>query len=198
MLLHRLYHWFTPVRGQAGAQRQRRCLEHITLRLLIDTARRKKIKLFITFIDFSKAYDLVPRHKLFEVLKQAGCGKVMLAALIALWRVTESIIGSAVATATQCIKQGVSTSCFLFIIFVNELTKRIKMCQSEPFLQWLHILVLLDDTVLLSTTRTRTIYRLKVLHDFCEAYCMKVNVSFVINGEAGAREQLHVCRRPCG
>ena len=198
ILCQRLYHWFTPFREQAGAQRQRGCLEHITtLRLITDAARRKKIKLFVAFIDFSKAYDLVPRRKLFEVLKQAGCGKVMLAALIAMYRVTENIIGSAVVTATQGIKQGLSSSCFLFTIFVNELIKRIKnMCQPEPFLQWLHILMLMDDTVLLSTTRTGIIHKLKVLHGFCETYGMKVNVSktkfFVINGEVEDREQLSV------
>ena len=198
VLCQRLYHWFTPFREQAGAQRQRGCLEHIiTLRLLADTARRKKIKLFVAFIDFSKAYDLVPRHKLFEVLKQAGCGRVMLAALIAMYRVTENIIGAAVVTATQGVRQGLSTSCFLFTVFVNELIKRIKtMCQPEPFLSWVHILMLMDDTVLLSTTRAGIKYKLKVLYDFCEAFGMKINASktkfFVINGEIGDRESLSV------
>lgn len=41
---------------------------------------------------------------------------------------------------------------FLFIIFVNELIKVMKeKCNPERFLEWLHILVLLDDTVILST-----------------------------------------------
>ena len=72
----------------------------------------------------------------------------MLAALMAMYRITESIMGSAVITATQCVRQGLSTSCFLFIIFVNELIKRIKSaCQPEPFLQWLHVLMLMDDTI---------------------------------------------------
>ena len=33
--------------------------------------------LFVTFIDFSKAYDLVNRDVLFNVLKQQRCGKVV-------------------------------------------------------------------------------------------------------------------------
>lgn len=41
---------------------------------------------------------------------------------------------------------------FLFIIFVNELIKVMKeKCNPERFLEWLNILVLLDDTVILST-----------------------------------------------
>ena len=59
----------------------------MTLRLLIDLARKKKEKLFVVFVDFSQAYDLVPRRKLFEVLKRLGCGAVMLAALVAIYRV---------------------------------------------------------------------------------------------------------------
>ena len=63
MVLHeRLSCWFKPFREQARAQRYRGCVEHIaTLRLLTDTAKRKRIKLFVGFVDFSKAYDMVPQ-----------------------------------------------------------------------------------------------------------------------------------------
>lgn len=65
ILCHCLYQWFTPHREKAGAQKGRGCLEYVvTLRLLTDTARRKEIRLFIAFIDFSKAYDPVHPHKL--------------------------------------------------------------------------------------------------------------------------------------
>ena len=59
----RLQQWFAPSREQAGAQPGRGCLEHIVcLRLLTDMAKRKRRTLFVTFVDFSKAYDLVPRN----------------------------------------------------------------------------------------------------------------------------------------
>ena len=71
VLCARLQLWFSPLREQAGCQTGRGCTEHIiTLRLLTDLARRKKLKLFITFVDFSQAYDKVPRFKLFSVLKR--------------------------------------------------------------------------------------------------------------------------------
>ena len=96
VLCDRLNHWFRPLRKQAGAQRCRGCLEHIaTLRLLIDTARRKKEKLCVMFVDFLKAYDLMPRNKLFVELKRLGCGLVMLGALTAMYRVTQSVVGLA-------------------------------------------------------------------------------------------------------
>lgn len=62
VLYLRLKQWFRPHREQAGSQKNRGCIEHIvTLRLLCDMAKKKKLKLFVTFIDFSQAYDRVPR-----------------------------------------------------------------------------------------------------------------------------------------
>lgn len=55
------------------------CTEHIvTLRNLSDSARRKKIKLFITFIDFSEAYDQVPRQVVYSAAdNRVRCGDVI-------------------------------------------------------------------------------------------------------------------------
>ena len=62
MLNNRLTKWYIPCREQAGAQVKRGCIELIvTLRLIIDRCVRRKEPLFISFIDFSKAYDRVPR-----------------------------------------------------------------------------------------------------------------------------------------
>ena len=99
VLCQRLSQWFAPYREQAGAQPSRGCVEHIVaLRLLIDVARRRKRTLFVTFVDFSKAYDLVSRDKLFIISKRLGCGMVMLAALVAMYNATEAVIGGAVMT----------------------------------------------------------------------------------------------------
>ena len=68
VLCARLNRWFSPYREQAGSQAGRGCIEHIvTLRLLCDLARKKKFKLFVTFIDFSQAYDKVPRDVMFSL-----------------------------------------------------------------------------------------------------------------------------------
>ena len=92
MLNNRLTSWYIPCREQAGAQRKRGCIELIvTLRLVIDRCVRRKEPLFIAFIDFSKAYDRVPRNYLLTLLKSLGCGIVMLTALTSLFSVTQFI-----------------------------------------------------------------------------------------------------------
>ena len=113
--------WFKPYREQAGSQAGSGCQEHlVTLQLLTDVARRKKIKLFITFVDFTRAYDKVPRNTLFYILKRLGCGTVMLFAITAMYKVTECMVGTAIVTASVGVRQGRSTSCLLFFIFIND------------------------------------------------------------------------------
>ncbi len=166
-----------PYREQAGSQRGRGCIEHIvTLRLIIDFARKKKSKLFVTFVDFATVYDRVPRAVLFIILKRLGCGAVMLAALVSMYTVTQSIIGTAVVTAVIGVRQGSPTSCLLFIIFVNDLIALIKSNSgTDGFLMWLHMVVLMDDTVILSTTRHGMEQKLILLNQYCQENGMLVN-----------------------
>ena len=183
---------------QAGAQKGRGCIEQIvTLRLLCDYAKKKKCKLFITFVDFSKAYDVVPRHMLFELLRKLGCGAAMLAMIVAMYSVTKNILGTAIITTLIGVRQGSPTSCLLFIIYVNELIKLIKeTCQPEGFLSWLHLLMLMDDTVLLATSRENIIKKVKMLNQFCARYGMVINEGktklMVINGDMKDRQPIVV------
>ena len=63
ILGQRLMTWYHPRYEQAGAQKNRGCIEQIlTLRLLIDIARKKARTLYILFIDYQKAYDKVDRR----------------------------------------------------------------------------------------------------------------------------------------
>ena len=163
ILNNRLMLWHKPCREQAGAQPKRGCTEHlITLRLIIDYARHRKLKLFITYVDFSKAYDRVPRGKMFQVLKALGCGAIMLAALMALYTTTFSILGSAIITASIGVRQGSPTSCFLFVLFVDVLIRRLKACPDDGWLKWLHSLMLMDDTVIFATSRERMAEKLAI------------------------------------
>ena len=194
VLYNRLNEWFSPYPEQAGCQKGRSCIEHVlTLRLLCDFAKRKKRKLYVSFIDFSTAYDCVSRSKLFTILRRLGCGAVMLAALMALYTVTHSIIGTAVIAASIGLKQGSPTSVILFIIYINDLIQLVKSsCPLDGFLTWLHMLVLMDDTVFVSTTRGGMRDKLVLLQQYCRSHKTKVNNTktkfFVVNGTPEDRE----------
>ena len=177
ILYNRLSKWFTPDREQAGAQPKRSCMEHIlTLRLLMNFSIVKRLKLFILFVDYAQAYDRVPRNKMLKLLIRLGCGAAMICALVAMYSSTLNILGSVTVTSTSGVRQGSPTSCFLFILFVNVLIRNIKeKCQPDGFLRWLHILMLMDDTIIFATSRVRLLEKLEILHDYCESHGMLVN-----------------------
>lgn len=110
---------------------------------------------------------------------------------------TESVVGAAVMTATIGVTQGSPTSCLVFVLFVNELIAVTKeKCQPEGFLQWLHNLVMMDDTVLLSTNRDSMIRKLEITCQYCQEHAMIINSSktkfFVINGEEADTDPIQV------
>ena len=198
VLCNRLSKWFSPEREQAGAQPGHGCTEHlVTLRLIMNYCFRKRVTLYIAYIDFSKAYDRVPRNKLLDILKRLGCGLVMLTAIATMYKVTKSILGMAVITAIVGVRQGSPTSCFLFIVYVNVLIRMVKeRCASDSFLQWLHVLMLMDDTVIFASSRERLIEKLKVLGDFCDSHGMVINKGktkfMVINGRESDKLPIHI------
>ena len=188
ILYNRLARWFIPDREQAGSQPKRSCIEQIvTLRLLISYAIAKRLKLYILFVDYSKAYDRVPRNILLRILISLGCSALMLYALVHMYSSTFSIIGSSVVTATIGVRQGSPLSGFLFIMFMNGLIRLMKQrCHEDGWLKWLHTLLLMDDAIILATSYESFLYKLEVLHEYCDTHGMLVNETktkfMVING----------------
>ena len=184
--------WFHLDREQAGAQKGRGCTEQIvTLRLLFEYALSKRALLFVVFVDFSKAYDNVPRAALARTLKALGCGSLMMA-ITGLYYDTRMLLGAAVITATVGVRQGSPTSCFLYTLYVNELVRDLKrLCGEDGYLSWLHSLLLMDDTVLLATSREQAIKKVKILMAYCQKSGMRINQDktkfMVINGNSGSR-----------
>ena len=143
------------------------------------------------------AYDRVPRAKLFHMLRELGCGSRMLSALVAMYVVTLSVMGTAVIESRIGVRQGSPSSCLLFIIFVNGMINLMKSNYgSDGFLQCLHLLVLMDDTVLLSTTRHGMENKLTLMNQFCVNNGMLVNnikpKFFAIHASVGDREPFRV------
>ena len=139
------------------------------------------------FIDFSKAYDRIPRAKLLEALRDLGCGSVMLSALCSMYKVTFGAMGASLMRFVQGVRQGAPTSCFLFTMYANELIRRMKAtCPDDDFLSKLHMLLLMDDTCILASSREQCLNKLNILTRFCKDKDFVINQLktqfFVING----------------
>ena len=198
VLHRRLTQWWKPDVEQAGSQRGRGCTEHlVALRLLIDFARNKRRKLYLIFVDFSKAYDRVPRNLLLQKLRTLGCGRTMANAIAATYRCTRMLLRSTAIESSIGVRQGSPTSGFLFTLVVNDLLRDLKeKCPPDDFLDWLHALMLMDDTILLATSRERALQKVRVLREFCQNAGMVINAGktkfMVINGNQDDMAPLEV------
>ena len=77
-------------------------------------------------------------------------------------------------------------------------------CGPDGFLAWLHLLVFMDDTVILSTSRNGALTKLALLKEFCNTHGMFVNVSktkfICLNGKEEDKQDLivdNMCVKTC-
>ena len=62
-----------PRSGQAEFRKYHRCSDHLlALRTLIEQQRSRTKKLYACFVDFTKAYDTIPRDLLWQKLERLG------------------------------------------------------------------------------------------------------------------------------
>ena len=194
-MLSRLAKWWETDPEQIGGKAGQSCIDHIlTLQILINIARTKKSKLFILFVDFSKAYDRVSRSRLLTLLKETGCGRLLLRAIIMMYKGTQLLYENVTILTNTGVKQGSPSSGFLFTFFINPLIRLFKELGSDGFLQDLHCLLMMDDSVILATSRERFQENINVLMKFCGDYGITVNEAktkfMVINHELDDRNPI--------
>ena len=66
-------------------------------------------------------------------------------------------------------------SCILFIIYLNVMVVMMKVLGNDSFLKDLHLMVLMDDTVLVASSREMIIKKFEILITFCKEYDMEVH-----------------------
>ena len=106
----------------------------------------------------------MPRKTLFSILKKLGCGRRFLRAVIAIYKNTINILNSERIRSTVGVKQGGPMSCLLFVIYLNVLALMLKALGNDSFLLDVHALMLMDDTVLLASTRKKMIDEFAILN----------------------------------
>lgn len=132
----------------------------LTLRAIIEEAMFRKTPVFSCFVDFRKAFDTIPRHRLMDRLKRLGIPKLGLTAILTLYesvsgrvRIAEGL--SDTIHSTIGVKQGCSLCPTLFDLYIDELESLILKAVSIDIWCLLHsthvpILLFVDDIVLLS------------------------------------------------
>ncbi len=154
VLNRRFCQWFKPDEEQSGGQAGRGCQEQILiLRLLIDYARKTRQILYILFVDYKKAYDKVNRSKLLSMLSEAGCGSKFLKAICESLKKTVNVLRDEKFDSCEGVRQGGTISCSLFTFYINRTIQAVKQYGTDGYLQTLHTLLVMDDTLLRATSR---------------------------------------------
>ena len=84
----------------------------------MDILVKKKLPLYVVYVDFTKAYDNIPRCSIMELLKEMRSGFVMLKALAALYRTSRICLGNVIVTFVVGVRQGSPISCFIFVLML--------------------------------------------------------------------------------
>ena len=158
---------------------------HLILHNLIESyCKNKKKHIFGCFVDFEKAFDTLPRHKLFKKMLDLNINGKFYDCLISLYKKNESCVKIGNTTSNsfltnQGVKQGCILSPLLFNIFLSDLQQEIDKTENEPVLisqyEKLGCILWADDILLMSESETGLQEMLNSLKLFVDNNGMKVN-----------------------
>lgn len=105
-----------------------------------------------------------------------------------MYKSTKNILKSATINASIGVRQGAPSSCLLIVIYIDHMVRMIKRAVGDDgFLGMLHVLLLMDDAVIVATSREMCLKKMEIVNEFCRESGMKINETktkfFVINGD---------------
>ena len=81
---------------------------------------------------------------------------MMLSARMNMYKNTWNVLNSTKINTSSGVRQGAPTSCLLFTTYVDKMVKMIKeSVHNDGLLGRLHVLLLMDDTVIMATSREK-------------------------------------------
>ena len=156
------------------------------LQAIVNRQLNKKKKIYCTFVDFKKAFDLVYRNGIWFKLCNNGASVKIVSAIKAIYNSVKVCVRS-MGKVSECfdslvgVKQGEPLSPLLFIIFLNdmaeELDTNLNFENDSEFIDHFQKFILLfaDDTLLLAESHAELQNMLNKLHIYCKKWNITVN-----------------------
>lgn len=169
---------------QNGFRAKRSCTDHIfSLHSIIKQRQTEGLQTFVTFIDFSKAFDCIDRKLLLHTVLHAGIEGKLYFVIKSLYKLTKSCVAlsnelSEWFITELGIRQGDNLLPTLFSIFINSLATEIKELNLGTSLGDFKVSILLyaDDIVILAERPTDMQTMLNTVNNWCERNKMKINM----------------------
>ena len=169
--------------NQIGFKKKARTSDHI---LIINTIFRKfcntNQRLYLCFVDFRKAYDMVWQEALMLKLLKLGIRGSFFGIIRSMYSDCKSCIknGGLLSNTFSClsgVRQGDVMSPNLFNIYINDLPSIFDGDNDSPKLQdlYVHCLMYADDLVLMSLSEVGLQNKLNKLDEYCRKWGLEVN-----------------------
>lgn len=170
--------------SQIGFQPKSRTSDHMfVLRTIIEKFKADRSKLFVCFVDFSKAFDTVLHPAMLVKLNKIGISGNFFAIIQDLYKNTSFCIKTKnnLSDSVQLnvgVKQGDNLSPNLFKIYINDLPLIFNQSDDPISLGSTQISCLLyaDDLILMSSTKAGLQSCIDKLSDYCTMNCLTVNL----------------------
>ncbi|RHZ12992.1 hypothetical protein DYB37_011542, partial [Aphanomyces astaci] len=181
---------------QAGFVPGRRLHDHVTMvQALQHYCTMEDQDNYATFLDFSKAYDMVDQSFLFDVLAEMNLGVNFISWVRLLYAspVANILFNGSLGPAirpTRGVKQGCPLSCLLFVLYLEPLGDMLRrhphLGISLPHGESITSIYFADDSTLLSKDLPSAVEQLGIVEEFCAVSGARLNQSkcqtLVLNG----------------
>ena len=147
---------------------------------------KKKGKLYVAFVDLTKAFDLVKRTKLWEVLLKIGVKGKLFKSLQGMYKTVKACVRASEGLTEyfDCpsgLKKGCTASPILFSLFIDGFSTLVKNTdirgvQLFPELTEILLLMFADDLALISDTVRGLQKLLNFLYKFCSDKGLIINI----------------------
>ena len=180
---------------QAGFRPEYSTMDHIfTLHGIIDYYLQMKGRVYVAFVDYTKAFDLIDRSSLWLKLIKNGVKGKILNVIHNMYNNAKSCVksGNVRSELFSCnvgVRQGENLSPILFAIYLNDFSNAMSQSYSgleslEGRLQEemdtllkLYVLLYADDTIVMAESAEQLQKALDALNEYCDSWALTVNIS---------------------
>ena len=180
ILCNRIKLWMNIDEFQTAYQKGKGCDTQIfTFRIITELMKQKKIPIYNSYVDLEKAFDKVKRSTMLRVLSNLGMGSVMFNPLRNIYSQTNVYLrGIGSFGSTTGIRQGASSSVYLFIVFINGLFSHVRDKFIESTIYGaIHDLIHDDDTLVLDENLDTLKQKVTCTYEFFADIDQTVNIA---------------------
>jgi hypothetical protein len=161
---------------QCGFRPERGTTDQISsVRLLLEKSWEYNLEQHICFIDLEKAFDRIPRKKMWEVLKEYGINGSLLKAIQSTYEDQASVIrgGTSYFKTNTGVRQGSVLSPILFIIYMDRVMRETMQGTKDCYQCFAYA----DDIAQTATTKEGLIFIMNKWIDAFDRYDLKMSTS---------------------